>query len=580
MQIEAMIPSSEPLAILQVEDNPGDARLIEEHLKEVGSNLFTLKHVTTLNEARGELRTQHFDVILLDLALPDASGLEALENLVSMSPHRAIIVFTGYDDVSLALKAMNKGAQDYLVKGCSDSDLLWRSIRYSIERKRTEEKLEFLAHYDVLTKLANRSLFEAHLQQALFRVERNNQFSAVLFLDLDRFKVVNDNFGHDMGDLILGEIACRLNQCVRKQDSVARFGGDEFVVLLEGVKSCADVRRIAEKICEKCSKPIELPGEEVFITTSVGIALCEDGNLDPTTYIKQADIAMYHAKEKGRNNYQFYSEEINAFVKVQAMLETSLHRALNNRELDLYFQPQVSTKTGEIWGMEALLRWFHPKVGNVSPEIFIPLLEDTGLIVEVGEWVLQKACEQFVDWKSKGLLPPNTTISVNLSARQFMNRRILEAVSNTLESTGINPESLVLEITESMLVDDERQAEAILGEIHRLGVKIGIDDFGTGYSSLVCLKRFPLDHLKVDKSFLVDIDKCKENAAITSAVIQLAHALDLMVIAEGVETEEALSFISQYDCDVYQGYLFSMAISREAFTELLLSQSEVTTAMS
>ncbi|GLQ30441.1 hypothetical protein GCM10007876_09190 [Litoribrevibacter albus] len=566
--------SSEPLAILQVEDNLGDTRLVADYLKDESSDLFTLTHVCTLDEAQNELSNQHFDVILLDLALLESSGLEALEHLVSMYPNRAIIVLTGCDDVSLALKAMNKGAQDYLVKGCSDSDLIWRSIRYSIERKRTEEKLEFLAHYDVLTKLANRTLFEMHLQQALFRVERNNQLSAVLFLDLDRFKVVNDNFGHDTGDIILSEVANRLNQCVRKQDSVARFGGDEFVVLLEGVKSCGDVRRIAEKICQKCSKPIQLLDEEVFITASVGIAMCEGGVFEPMTYIKQADIAMYQAKEKGRNNYQFYSEEINAFVKVQAMLETSLHRALEKRELDLYFQPQVNTKTGEIWGMEALLRWFHPKVGNVSPDIFIPLLEDTGLIVEVGEWVLLQACTQFVDWQSKGLLPPNTSVSVNLSARQFVNCRILDAVSLTLEVTGINPECLILEITESMLVEDVRQAEAILGEIHRLGVKIGIDDFGTGYSSLLYLKRFPIDHLKVDKSFLIDIEKSKENAAITSAVIQLAHALGLMVIAEGVETQEALSFISDYECDVYQGFFFSMAISRDDFTELLLRQSK------
>ncbi len=433
------------------------------------------------------------------------------------------------------------------------------------ERKRAEEQLAYMARYDHLTGLGNRVLFGDRLARALARADRNEKLVALMVLDLDRFKAVNDTLGHEAGDELLKNTARRLSACVRETDTLARMGGDEFAIILEGLTEGQDAALVAQKIINSLTRPFDLDGHEVFITTSIGIAVSPPS--PDEDLVRDADAAMYHAKQLGRNTYQFYTPEMNAQAHERLSLENSLRGALERDEFVLHYQPQVDLATGKIVGAEALLRW-QPYSDLVQPQEFIHVLEESGLIVPVGEWVLRAACEQGKAWEMEGL--PPLRVAVNLSSRQFKGGDLTGRLSRILDETGINPSSLELELTESLLMEDAPVSSAMLDELRvRLGLNLSIDDFGTGYSSLSYLKRFPLDALKVDRSFVRDIATDPNDAAIVASIINLAHNLQLRVIAEGVETEEQLDYLREHGCDLVQGFYFSEPVPAEELSELV-----------
>jgi len=554
--------------VLLVEDNPGDARLVEILLSEVGTTSFEITHAERLSEALEHLSRSEYDVILLDLSLPDSSGVETVDQMRAAVHHMPVVVLSGQDDEDTALRAIQGGAEDYLLKGHGDGGLIARSIRYSIERKRSEERLAYMAQYDHLTGLTNRALFQDRLEQALARAKRSGALVALMFLDLDRFKAVNDTLGHGTGDLLLKKVAERLEGSVRETDTVARIGGDEFSIILEGLTEAEDAALVARKIIDKLVQPFVLDGHEVFVTTSIGIAVYPSSNGD--SLLTDADSAMYCAKEQGRNTYRFHTPEMNAQVRERLNMESKLRRALDQEEFLLYYQPQVDLTTGMIVGTEALLRWQHPELGLVSPGKFIPMLEDIGMMVRVGEWVLQTACRQSKAWQRDGF--PPLRMAVNISARQFSRRDLIDTVVGVLTETGLDPNYLELEITESLLMEDIKANSRLLDELKTSveGLRVSIDDFGTGYSSLSYLKTFPIDLLKIDQSFIRDITTNSDDAAITTTIIVLAHNLRLKVIAEGVETEEQMTYLREKGCDEAQGFYFSRPLPADEFTKLLV----------
>ena len=435
------------------------------------------------------------------------------------------------------------------------------------ERKFYEVQLEWQANYDALTQLPNRHLLQDRLQCAITHARRTKQHFAVLFLDLDRFKNVNDGLGHPVGDTLLKAVTTRLKSTVREEDTVSRLGGDEFVIVLERLEREEGAATVARKVLKALEPACAIEGYEFFITASIGISLFPKDGSEPEILLKHADIAMYHAKEQGGNNFQFYAQDMNIRTLERLALENNLRYALERGELELYYQPQVSLKNGNVIGMEALLRWRHPKLGMVSPTEFIPLAEETGLIVPIGAWVIKTACTQLKTWQQEGL--PVQFVAVNLSPRQFMQKDLLNQIADILEETQLDASCLELEITEGLIMRDVDSAVMTLQALKMMHVQIAIDDFGTGYSSLNYLKRFPLDRLKIDKSFINDINNDPNDAAIALAVIAMAHSLQLKVIAEGVENEQQLIFLKSRRCDDVQGYYFSRPLpSAEAGTLL------------
>jgi len=437
------------------------------------------------------------------------------------------------------------------------------------ERKQAEEMIKYMAYHDSLTQLPNRNLFNERLKQALADAERNKTNVAVLFIDLDRFKVINDSLGHAFGDLLLKSVSRRLQGCLRDHDTIARQGGDEFTVILH---DCTEesAKNVAERMINELANPFVLNNHEVTISPSIGISLYPSDGTNPDTLIRNADRAMYQAKDHGKNNYQFYEKDMEAQYTKRLKLENDLRKALARKEFVLYYQPQVDIHSHEVIGVEALIRWNHPENGFISPAEFIPLAEETGLIVPIGEWVLYTACLQNKAWQDAGYTPMR--MSVNLSARQFRQTDIDVLVDRVLKETGLDPKYLDLEITENMSMFDVDMTTETLQKLKRLGVNISIDDFGTGYSSLNYLKRFPIDSLKIDQSFVHDIHSDTDDAAIVKAILAMAHSLDLKVVAEGVETERQLSFLKEQKCDQAQGYFFNRPLSPEHLESMLTKQ--------
>lgn len=436
------------------------------------------------------------------------------------------------------------------------------------EQKKNVARLEYLATHDVLTGLANRVLLRDRLEQSILFAQRSRRLVAVLLIDLDRFKVINDCLGHDSGDEILKKVARRLRESVREADTVARFGGDEFVILLAEVADIKDVEPVAEKILHCLSRPYHLSGRELTITGSLGISIYPNDDADSENLIRHADIAMYRAKEE-TNSFCFYAPGMGLLSSETMELEADLRRALERGELAVHYQPKVDLATGRIIGSEALLRWHHPQKGMISPSRFIPMAEETGLILPIGEWVLLEVCRQIGIWQRQGFAP--LPVAVNLSARQFRKNDLVDSMQRIFVETGTEPGLLELELTESMIMHDPEAAVATMQQLKKLGVKLALDDFGTGYSSLNYLRRFPVDCLKIDKSFIRDVPGDPSAAAVAASIVAIAQRLGLSSIAEGVETREQLDFLVDSGCDGFQGFLFSAPVLGEEFSAILRS---------
>jgi len=435
------------------------------------------------------------------------------------------------------------------------------------ERMRTQERLHYMAHHDALTKLPNRTLFLDRLRQAMARAHWHNRLIAVIFMDLDSFKDVNDSLGHNLGDMLLVQVTQRLSNSVRTGDTVARFGGDEFAILLDDVASEKDVAQLAKKILDTMAPAFMIQNHEVLTTASIGVSIFPADGDDPETLLRNADVAMYRAKHLGRNNYQFFSNEMSARAFERLTMENSLRHALKRGEFFLDYQPQIDSRTGDMTGVEALLRWQHPDLGVVSPGDFVPILEETGLIVGVGGWALKAACQQGVEWHQQGY--DSLKICVNLSSRQFNDPDFIQSFQNIITETGIKPERLELELTESMLMRNASKTISALNTLSHIGVQIAVDDFGTGYSSLNYLRRFPITTLKIDRSFVQDVLDDTDDAAITSAIIVMAQSLNLNVVAEGVESEDQLNFLKERHCYEIQGHYYSGPVGVSELGDML-----------
>ena len=439
------------------------------------------------------------------------------------------------------------------------------------ERKRYQEQLEYQANYDGLTSLPNRNLLGDRIRQALLISYRSHQEVGVFVIDLDNFKLINDTLGRDGGNTLLKAVADRLKGCLRSGDTVAHQGGDDFTVVISDQSLSDNAALIAGNMLEVIARPLRINGHDLVITASIGISIAPKDGEDVQALLKNAELAMYRAKEQGRNTYQFYTGQMNARSLARMSLEHQLRAALQREEFLVYYQPKVNARTGSITGMEALVRWQSPEMGLIAPDTFIPLAEEIGLIVPLGAWVLRAACAQNMAWQDAGL--PPLTVSVNLSPRQFRQQDIASLIEESLAETGLDPRFLELEITESMVMHDADRVTAVLGSLKRLGTSLSMDDFGTGYSSLSYLKRFPFDKLKIDKSFVRDITCDPDNAAIAKAIIAMAHSLHMKVIAEGVETKGQLEYLRSQGCDEMQGFYFSKPVPAPEFERLLREQS-------
>ncbi len=689
------------LNILLIEDNKADAALIDMMLDEIAREQFqnySLKKAESLAAGLKALvkDKEPFSAVLLDLGLPDSSGLETLLRIQENAHYIPVIALTGLADEEFAAQAIAMGAQDYLVKGKITGDSLYRSVLYSIERKKSElllkdseerfraffelsgmgalqadpltgrfimvnrslceitghsrEELlslsfrelthpedrprdsdeyakllggEFaqydmelrylhkkghtiwvhisrallrqagglkkplrvlgivhdisdrkrmereiieMAHHDALTGLPNRRLFIELAQMEMAQAGRNHKKIAFVFLDLDRFKEVNDTLGHETGDQLLKEVSIRIRKSLRKSDTVARIGGDEFNIIVADLTRAEDGAEIARKIVESFRGPFLIAGHQLHVTATIGLSVYPDDDENMDTLFRYADIAMYHAKEMGKNNFQFYNPSINMHSAERIRMESWLRQAIARGELLLHYQPMVDIQTGKMVCAEALVRWRHPEMGLLEPKSFIPLAEETGFITAIDEWVLGSGCAQAKKWIQAGL--PPVCVTVNLSARLFQKNGFAEDISKILEETGLPAGNLGLEITESLAMEDIQHTASQLGKLAELGIHISIDDFGTGYSSLNYLKRLPIGRLKIDSSFIKDIATDPDDRAIINAVIAMAHNMKIQVIAEGVETAGQLDFLRHAGCDQMQGFLYSRPLPADKFKEL------------
>jgi diguanylate cyclase (GGDEF)-like protein/PAS domain S-box-containing protein len=690
--------------ILLVTDDAADADILKRVLNKARDGPFEIVWVTHLALAVERLRSGDIDAILLDMALPDSSGIATFDRLFAVASHTPIMTLSTDDEEPLAIEAVQRGAQGYLSKGHFASYLAPQALRNIIQRKAVEEtfyeektraeialnsigdavlctdmsanvvylntaaeymtgwprteasghpvgevfriidgvtrksildtvdlvqlhdkerglpantvlvrrngseapiedsaspihdwngnltgtvivfhdvsaahamtmKMTYLAQHDFLTNLPNRVLLSDRIAQAIMFAKRHRTQLSVLFLDLDKFKHINDSLGHGTGDKLLQSVAQRLNACVRGSDTVSRQGGDEFVILLTEGKYGEDAVLTAEKILAALALPHAVAESELHVTTSIGISVYPEDGEDAETLIKNADTAMYHAKEAGRNNYQFFRNDMNVRAIERQAVEASLRHALDRQEFVLHYQPKVNLETGRITGAEVLLRWMHTEWGTVLPARFVSIAEDCGLIVPIGRWVLREACLQAKRWMDAGLgLVP---LAVNISALEFRNKEFFEGVRAILHDTGLEARYLQLEITESVLMRDAESNAVILRKLKDMGVQLAVDDFGTGYSSLSYLSRFPIDVLKIDQSFVQDIAAGSDNGVIVSAVIGMGNSLKLRVVAEGVENQAQLAFLKARHCEEGQGYFFSKPLLAEQFAALLADTGRI-----
>ncbi len=540
------------IKVLLVEDSPADAARIMALLCEVDREDFAVTYEVSVTDAVERLRTETFDAALLDFELaggPDAPGMTRLKDHAPLLP---LVLLCTRAHRSVAADATKRGAQDYIDDSDWTGELFARSILYAIERVHTAEQLEFLARHDALTGLPNRAAFRDRLAQALARAGRDHKPGALLLVDLDSFKAINDTQGHDVGDALLKHVGTQLRRFVRPYDLVARLGGDEFAILLEDVAEARDAGRMAERIIEEISAPFVIGDTEVFTTASLGAVVFPFDGSDPPTLLRNADFAMYRAKRQGGGTATFYTRSMGARIHEQLALEHDLHRALAHEEFLLHYQPQVDVGSGRIVGMEALARWRHPERGLLPPHTFIPAAEKSGLIGAIGEWALRAACRQRRQWADAGLAVGR--MAVNLSPRQLTGNGFVAVTEKTLAEFDLDPSFLDLEITEALLLGNDQATIERLARLRRIGVRISIDDFGTGHSCLSRLTILPVDALKIDRSLIGSVE-AHPNNAVARAIIALARELDLGVICEGVEHAGHLAFLHRHGCEIVQGRL-------------------------
>ncbi|HEY3026164.1 MAG TPA: EAL domain-containing protein [Pyrinomonadaceae bacterium] len=529
-------------------------------------------------QALTALAADQFDLVISDIQMGGMSGLELVPHVHSIAPDCVVLMISGQSTIETAIEAMHAGAFDYIMKPFDPRQVqaaVERALNQSLllkEKRRYKDDLEILlqrrtaevnrlAYYDTLTDLPNRILFEDRVGQAVAVAQRSGEAFGILFIAPDRLKKVNETLGHVCGDWLLKEVADRLRGCVTQGDTVARFGDDEFAFLIRQIGETKDVVEIIRSVQEALKPSVDLEGQEVFASASIGVSLFPlDGN-DCQSLLKNAGAALYRAKKAGGNNYQFYMPEMHELASKRLTLETSLRHAIENEEFVLHYQPRAAVDSMQITGVEALIRWQHPQLGLLWPAEFIPLAEDTGLIIPIGEWVVRVACRQNKTWQDEGFTPMR--MAVNIAAQQLRQPNIAKTMVKILGDTGLAPRHFELELTETSIMNNAEFAIDVLGELKQMGVKISIDDFGTGFSSLSYLKRLPINALKIDQSFVRDVTTDPNDASLVMAIITLAHNLKLEVVAEGVETEEQLNFLRLLRCDEIQGFLFSKGLPAE-----------------
>ena len=555
------------MKVLLVEDDPDDAEFLRQCLVRVSARRIDLTRKDRIADAVAALRAERFDVVLLDLHLPDATGSVCVELVQQADPLAPIVVLSGQADEDYAVGILNRGVQDYLVKWEGDGRIILRAIRYAIERKRAESKLNHLARYDSLTDIPNRQYLRDQLERATTRALRGHKKMALLFLDLDRFKMVNDTLGHHLGDELLRAAVQRLKESVRAGDMLARLGGDEFAVLLEEVDGPLELETVAQHIIQRFQEPFMLDGRQVSVTASVGITLCPADNTDATALLNNADIAMYQAKEQGRNNFKFFTPSMHEEILRYHEIETDLKNAIAQQQFRLLYQPQFRLADHRVHAVEALLRWQHPLRGCMAPNEFIGVAEESGYIVPLGLWVLDEACRQLKQWERAGLPVPR--IAVNVAPMHFHQADFQSQVRATLERHGVDPALIELELTERSLMENTDAVRSCLRGLNQIGVRLAIDDFGTGYSCLSYLRQFPIDVLKIDRSFVADVDVNGDDQAICSAILSIAQRLSLASVAEGIETEAQLAFLTKHGCQYGQGFFFSKPVEAGVIAQLL-----------
>ncbi len=564
----------EKSTILIVDDDPISQHTVKTLLTPEG---YILEFAKSGEEALEKVVNLIPDLMLLDVMMPGMDGFEVCRRLRQNPQSRElpIVMVTALYDRESRLQGLEVGADDFISKPIDQAELRARirSITRLNRYRRlieTKEQLFRLANYDALTCLPNRQLLTERMHDTLERANQNHHNVAVLVLDLDNFQMINESLGHQIGDNILREVALRLNKTMSGA-TVARLSSDKFVVMFDTTNFVKEISEIAQRLLKQLSLPMAHDDHEIVMTASIGVSVYPDDSEQATPLLKNAETAMSRAKAAGKNTYQFFTAEMNQEALERLIISNELRKALANNELRLYYQPQIALNSGKIIGMEALLRWQHPEKGLLSPNKFISIAEDMGLIVPIGEWVLRTACQQNKAWQRAGF--PPLRVSVNVSSRQFQPHNLLQIIKNALRESGLNPIYLELELTESVLmeemIDNQKSILELLAELQAMGVKIAMDDFGTGYSSLSYLKHFPFNTLKIDRSFVQDICTNREDAAITTAIIAMAQSLLLSVVAEGVETSEQLAFLRERQCEIGQGYFFSPPISVEEMTQKL-----------
>ena len=558
------------IKVLLVDDDEDDYVLTRYLFEEFKDNRYELEWTSSYYTAQTAMNDGIYDLYLIDYRLGSQNGLNLIREAIADGCRAPMILLTGQGDKEIDLEAMKAGAADYLVKGAFDAQLLERSIRYSVRHARALDRLIHQATHDALTGLPNRTNFSNLLTDSIEIAQKRNKFDfAVLFLDLDRFKVINDSLGHVMGDKLLVAIAERIKACVRPHDVVSRFGGDEFTVLLKRINNVEEAVEVAERLQCKLAVPFTLNGFEVFTSSSIGITFADNDQRKPEDFLRDADTAMYRAKVLGKARYEVFDCAMHVRNINLLKVENDLRRAIERNEFQVYYQPIVRLETEEVCEFEALLRWNHPEHGLVAPNEFIPVAEESGLIVPIGKWILEESCRQIAQWQKDFPAHNNLAVSVNLSAKQLMHPDLTGQVNEFMEKNDLSPRCLKLEVTETTVMENADLAFEILSELCALGIHISSDDFGTGYSSLSYLHRFPFECLKIDRSFVGKMDKDAKSEEIVRSIITLAQNLHLDVVAEGIETESQLKLLRMLGCRAGQGYLFSKPVNAE-FAERLL----------